>query len=53
VRSDFSQDRDLLRGEGDFVHLADAKCWTTPVTEHSMLRIRLSDVIAWTIGIPE
>jgi hypothetical protein len=42
-----------LRGEDDYVHLANAKCWTTDVAEHTVLRIRLSDVIAWTVGLPE
>jgi hypothetical protein len=42
-----------LPDEDDYVHLANAKCWTTDVAEHTVLRIRLSDVIAWTVGLSE
>ncbi|MGB8501759.1 hypothetical protein [Mycobacterium sp.] len=39
--------------DDDYVHLASAKSWTSPVEQHACLRIRLADVMAWTIGLPD
>jgi hypothetical protein len=35
--------------DDDYLYLASAKSWTTPVQEHTVLRVALADVIAWTI----
>ena len=40
--------------EDGYIHLSRAKCYAaTTVQHHDVLRLRLSDVIAWTIGLPE
>ena len=58
MRQDATGLREVFDEEGqpsdtEYLHLSRATTWPAAVERHAVLRIRLSDVIAWTIDPPE
>lgn len=45
-------DEETHDSDVDYLHLARAKTWAMPASSHPVIRIALSSVVAWTVGIP-